>query len=396
MSQPQYEPVSKSIGLRLQELAHGLQVIRDSLQAIEEGRLYQFVPLYGQLRALLSERGQDPLLLSLADELDWELQVFRVPSAIQELEQIGLSDEDITFLLEGFPVTREQETDEQVPVSLNEFLESDIIKYEGRGYSPERIIRFFANKAGGAHYDTGFPKHFADMLSFRFGNQPALKNALKQVAEVILELGVQLLRSQMTCYIHAVLCLREESIKPQADILSLKRPQLERPNVFFGFDDEKNPTLGILSPEGITAQASVDAEIDWNEPHACTLSIEITKELSTRLAMSLGGEIVTSVEVPQILFVLSHPSLYDIYIGHTLTGNADDLEVGVATFLMVGETDESNLREKLAQWSARKFFRQPGRWVYFGEDGYGKSPAGEKDLKTVGDVPFKTLGELEG
>jgi len=395
MNQPQYEPVPKPIGLRLQELAQGLQVIHDSLQAIKEGKLYQFVPLYGQLRALLSKRGQDPLLLSLADEIGFELQVFRVPEASRELSHVGIDNEDTTFSLEGFPVTREQEIDEQVSVPLSDFLEEDLIGYKERGYSPERIIRFFANKAGGAHYDTGFPEHFADMLSFRFGDQPVLKKALKQVAEVILELGVLLLRSQMTCYIHAVLRLQEESIKPRTDILSLKRPELERPSVFFGFDDAQDPVLGILSPEGVTARASVETEVDWSQPHAFTLSIEITDGLSTHLAVSLDGKIITSVVVPQILFVLSHPTLYDIYVGHTVRDGNEDLGVGVATFLMIGETDESNLREKLAQWSARRYFVDSSECVYYGSDGYGVSPAGKKDLETVGEAYFTSLYELE-
>ena len=395
MGQSQYKPIPKSIGLQLQELAHGLQVIRDSLQAIEQGQLYQFVPLYGQLRALLTQKEDNPLLFTLADELEQNLQVFRAPSSRQKLEKLGLSDENISFLLEGFPVTLEQKTDEQVAVSLREFLESDIITYKEKGYSLDWVIRRLANKAGGAHYDTEFRKHLAEMLSFRFGNQPALKNALKQVAEVVLKLGVQLLQAQMTCYIHTVFYLRKESIEAGADVLAHVRPGSKIPSVFFGFDNELTPTLGILSPEGIAAEARIDTKIDWNEPQACTLSIELTEDLSTRLAVSLGGEVVASDTTSQILFILGHPSFCDIHVGHSIRNDTKNPAVGIATHLIIGETDEPNLRGKLALWSAQKFFGKSGRWVYYGENGYGKIPAGEGNMETVGQAPLKSLKEIK-
>ena len=68
MSSYKYQPIPKPLGFRIQELMQSLQVIRDSLGAVRQGRLHQIIPVYGQLRALLSEKskGNHPLLLDIA------------------------------------------------------------------------------------------------------------------------------------------------------------------------------------------------------------------------------------------------------------------------------------------------------------------------------------------
>jgi hypothetical protein len=72
----------KSLGYRIFELSQSLQAIRDSLGAIRQGKLYQFIPLYGQLRALLlKSRMNEPLLLSLAKSLSQELMIYCMDKA---------------------------------------------------------------------------------------------------------------------------------------------------------------------------------------------------------------------------------------------------------------------------------------------------------------------------
>lgn len=62
MTNNKYEPIPKFLGDRIQELLQALQVIRDSIEAVRQGKLHQIIPVYGQLRALLSEKskGNDP------------------------------------------------------------------------------------------------------------------------------------------------------------------------------------------------------------------------------------------------------------------------------------------------------------------------------------------------
>ena len=77
---PKAQTTTKTIGDRVIELTKALQVIRDSLNLIRQGKTYQIIPLCGQLRALLTDKSQSkknkPLLVDLAVLLQKRLSVF--------------------------------------------------------------------------------------------------------------------------------------------------------------------------------------------------------------------------------------------------------------------------------------------------------------------------------
>ncbi len=77
----QHQVISKPFGYRVQELIQSLLVVRDSLRGAREGQLRQLIPLYGQLRSLLTERakGTKPLLQEVAAVTGRSTDIYAMP-----------------------------------------------------------------------------------------------------------------------------------------------------------------------------------------------------------------------------------------------------------------------------------------------------------------------------
>ena len=260
-----HRPKPKPLGERIQELIQGLQVIRDSLEAVRQGKLHQIIPVYGQLRALLSEKrkGNHPLLLNIAKELRLALEFYCMPAADDLPDQLK---KNLVFHLSGFPVTLEQELPAQTLVSAEKFLNQKILIFNERPYLAKDIIAFFANKAGGAHYSPDLPEDFEQLLSFGLSGQPVLVNALLQMADVTYRLGVRLLKLQGDLEIHILIFVPNQEVKQPAYIIDNKYPDAPM-RVFCRVEPGIKLSFGVTSIQGITAVVAISRLIDWSRPH---------------------------------------------------------------------------------------------------------------------------------
>ena len=210
--------IPKPLTYRIQELIQSLQVVGDSVEAVQQRRLYQLIPLYGQLRALLCEKSKSnqPLLLTIAREIGMQLSLYCMPDVNDKNVPLGFK-EDLVLHLSGFPVSIEKELPGQHIVKLEDFLNRKILFFKGREhregkYSVGEIITFFANKAGGAHFSPDLPKDFAQLLSFGLFGQPVLVKALIQIAQITYHLGLKLLRSLAEFEIHLLAFIPQQEL----------------------------------------------------------------------------------------------------------------------------------------------------------------------------------------
>ena len=130
-----YQDIPKPLGYRIQELIQSLQVMNDSLEAVQQGRLYQLIPLYGQLRALLSEKSKhnQPLLLTIAEEISMQLNLYCM-SDVNDKDFPSEFKQDLVLHLSGFPASIEQELPGQHIIKLEDFLNRKILFFKGREY----------------------------------------------------------------------------------------------------------------------------------------------------------------------------------------------------------------------------------------------------------------------
>jgi len=187
--------VRKSRQQRLEELRQALVVIETGLQsALQTGEQAHFLPVVGQLRALLVASGQTPLLLDLARELGFPLEFYSIP--------LGALDNDEMAAILG--PSRIQWTGDSLgphpdppllsqKVTIEAWLASTQVVVGQQKISGEELLRMVANKLGGAHYDPTMPPELAAQAAFRLGGVPSMYLTLARLGEVVVHLGRALL-----------------------------------------------------------------------------------------------------------------------------------------------------------------------------------------------------------
>lgn len=392
MTNYKYEPIPKPLGDRIQELIQALQVIRDSLEAVRQGRLHQIIPVYGQLRALLSEKskGNDPLLLTIAAELGENLEFYCMPAAGELPDELK---KDLVLHLSGFPVGLEQELSSQIKVSTESFLNQQMLIYNGRPYLVKEVIAFFANKAGGAHYSPDLPKDFAELMSFGLSGQPVLVNALLQIAEVTFRLGVKLLKSQADFEIHTLLYLPHQELKQPAYIIDNVYPDSSM-RIFCRAEPGMKFSFGVTSIQGLGAIVGINRLIDWSVPHHFTLSLVIENDLSTKLAIALDGETVAKLSPPYPLFVASDLFQYESYQNRSHEDPQAGLDLAFIEMAMFGKKLPVKERAQMFLYFENQRMKEDLRCMYFTKGQYGFAPPGTNDMQMINSPVTSSVGKI--
>jgi hypothetical protein len=393
MTAYKYEPIPKLLGDRVQELLQALQVIRDSIEAVRRQRkLHQIIPVYGQLRALLSEKskGNHPLLLTIAKELGEPLTFYCMP------EPGNLPDDlkkNAIFHLSGFPVTLEQELPAQSLTTTEAFLDKQILIYNERPYSVTDIIAFFANKAGGAHYSPDLPKDFSELMSFGLSDQPVLVNALLQIAEVTYLLGVRLLKSQADFELHTLIYMPEQQLKQAAYILDHVHPET-RMRISFTVEPSMKVRFGVRDIQGLTAIVGSDRLFDWTRAHHFILILVIENDLSTKLSIIFDGEVVSKVVVPYPLFVASDAVQYQRYQNRSHEDPNAGLELAILELAMFERKLPPKQRAQMFLYFADQLTKEDKRCVYFRPGQYCYAPPGTNAPQMIGAPVMWSMSRL--
>lgn len=354
-------------------------MIGDSLEAVRLGKLHQIIPLYGQLRALLSEKskGNRPLLLDIAKEIGFGLEVYCMADVGELPEELR---EGLLLHLSGFPVTLEQELPSQSLVSVEGFLNQEILAYKERPYLAKDIITFFANKAGGAHYSPDLPQDFAQLLSFGLSRQPLLVNALLQMADMTYKLGVRLLKSQADFETHLLVFVPPQELTEAAYVFDNKYPDAHM-RVFCRIEPGMKVAFGVTGIQGTTAVVGINRLIDWSTPHHFAVSLTFEERLSTRLSIAMDGEQASSLNVPHPLFVVNDPLHYHSYQNRSYEDENAGLSLGFVEMAMVGRDLSPKEKARLILYFEEQLSRQDQHCVFFKRGQYGYAAPGTKDMQ---------------
>jgi len=397
-----YQGIPKPLGYRIQELIQSLQVMSDSLEAVQQGRLYQLIPLYGQLRALLSEKSKhnQPLLLTIAEEIGMQLNLYCMPD-VDDKDFPSEFKQDLFLHLSGFPASIEQELPGQHIIKLEDFLNRKILFFKGREYregkySIKEIITFFANKAGGAHFSSDLPKDFAQLLSFGLFGQPVLVRALIQIAEITYHLGLKLLRSQVEFEIHLLALIPQQDLSQTGYVFDNKYPNSPM-RVFFCLDPGMRPNFGVTGIQGLTSTVGINRIIDWKKPHSFVLTLAINDRLQTKLEIFVDGENFGEVTVPHPLFVINDPLNCMSYYNRSHDNDSAGLSIGFLEMIMFNKDLPLKEKVKLFLHFEELLEQKDLECRYFIKGQYGYSPPGTKDMQLINSpVSWSLLKLLEG
>lgn len=186
--------IKKTRQERLEELRQSLVVIRHGFEMVMKAEEFaHFLPVAGQLRALLvRSRTNHPLLLELADEVGFPLELYSIPLDFLEQREAILVPQSIQWTGDSV-----RATDEGPPfvqkVTMDEWLDSTQVIVYGKRITGKQLIQMIANKLGGSHFDRTMPNELREMTLFEIGGLPSQYMTLVRVADVVARLGEDLL-----------------------------------------------------------------------------------------------------------------------------------------------------------------------------------------------------------
>lgn len=392
-----YRELGKPFAVRTVELLQGLQLIADSIQKVREGEVRYLTVLSGQLRALVAERskGEVPLLLDVAEKFGKDLAIHCMPGVDdpafpQELRK------DLVLHVAGFPVSLERQFPAQRKMSLPEFLDEDLILFRGTNYSSRKIIEWYANKAGGAHYSSSIPEDFAALMSLNLMNMQPLANLLVQIGEATLAAGRQLLKSVVDFEIYALVVVPEQETDAVRDVNYLFDSQYEGSGmrISLSLNSRLMPSFFVSGLQGIWARVDCDRMLDWSEPRLLHATLLIEDDLTTTMELAVDGVRVGRGNVKVPLFVLSDPLDYDSYHNRAADGQPQRFSFAVGQVMMIGRELGPEERANMLLYVSAKRSEPDLRVICYSPEAFARAERGTKHLTMSGQTALKLAREL--
>lgn len=396
MSRP-YRELGKPFAIRIVELLQGLQLIADSLQKIREGELRYLMVLSGQLRSLVAERskGEVPLLLDVAEKFGTDLVIHCMPGVDDPTVPEELR-KDLVLHVAGFPVSLERQYPAQKRMRLPEFLDENLIVFRGTNYTSRKVIEWYANKAGGAHYSSSLPEDFAALMSLNLMNIQPLANLLVQIGEATLAAGRQLLKSVVDFEIYALVVVPAQEPGAVRDVNYLFDSQYEGSGmrISLSLNSRLMPSFFVSGLQGIWARVDCDRMVDWSEPRVLHATLLIEDDLSTTIQLALDGVRVGRSNVKVPLFVLSDPLDYDSYHNKAANGEPQRFAFAVAQVLMFGrELGPEEQANMLLHVSGKR--NDPDlKVISYSPESFARAERGTKHLTMSGQTSQKLARDL--
>lgn len=135
---------------RIQQLQNASDLLLEALEKVESGDYKYLVVLGSQLRALICTGGRNfkPLLFEISEELNMPIECF----GPQNIDPTSDLYKGLVFHIGGRLIGSEPFSPAQVKYFLKDWLNANILTVDGQSYTPNEVLRLFADKEA-SHYD---------------------------------------------------------------------------------------------------------------------------------------------------------------------------------------------------------------------------------------------------
>ncbi|MDD5083172.1 MAG: hypothetical protein PHU08_07370 [Dehalococcoidales bacterium] len=176
--------LTKSFYERREELKESLYRLSGALERYKKTREYAELGTVAiELRGLLLG---EALLLSLADEKGFPLEMFTIPV---DLKTLLYGEKNCSVWL-GDGVSLRNEKPWIHRITVKDWLGTTIVIIDNSRYSVERLLTEIVNNLGPAHYSKQqVSRGLVEMRQYKFAGKPSHFATLLNFADVLLELG---------------------------------------------------------------------------------------------------------------------------------------------------------------------------------------------------------------
>ena len=348
------------------ELLDAIQILRDGLISVENGRHYAAIPIGGQLRALLTERSKKnpPLLRQLSDTYHPDIRIFVTPFATSETTPLGDGEE---LRIPGTGATYSREGPAQKEISIPDLLNLVALQTTDGVYRVRDVIEHVANRAGGAHYALHVNDRIEnDMSNAVFGGIPFWVWAMRDIGKSVLHIAHHLLAELLIFQVSVGLVIRGLPMRASMDILRAKNPR-QMTAWTLSITAEQKLRLAVVDATGSVAAVASESPIEWSEPRYIAFSVHLSDDLSTVLKLFVDGECVGATIAPKPLYIYNDPNAYEIKIN----GGANPGAFGCYDIKMWKNTPIDDIVKEDASVYAAKALSDNGRCFFLPKNGRG-------------------------
>lgn len=388
---PTRSEVGKDFSLKVIETLEALQLLRDAINAVRDGKIYHLAVLSGQMRSLLIDKSKrsERRLLHVAEKLSIPLTVFCMNGV--DDPTFPLSEKPM-FWVSGFPISTERQLEAQKEMTLESVLGEPFILYQGVQYTPTTIIEWFANKAGGSHYSVSMPKHFVEMLTLRIGSLDPLRNMLLQLAEATLAAGLKFIRAAVQQEVHLLIGVPSRP-KSEVYLVDVAYPgSLMRFSLML--DNSGTPTVRLIGLDGALMTLVGNKFLASDRLSHLHLSITVNDELHTRAELYLNGDSLGWVEQGAPLFLESLSRNYDVFHNKAITGEPQDFSFALGELIVVDAKLSPSDRAQIMVYQEQKRNDPQTKLIVYETRSFARSAPGSGDLQMEGTVKRVSAQEI--
>ncbi len=369
------------------EFFHAIRIVGDARKLISEGRYYHITSIYGQLRALLTDktkehRKEPKPIFEIASLLGEDLNIYYLPDT---LEQKLPEQERLVLYVSSLPISLKKQTPNQKQISLEDYLNLDIVRYKDKRLKAGDIVNAMSNKYGGAHYDSKVPEYLAQLTSFGINGQHILDNLIIQIADLFLDIGLKLVRKltdfefYFTIYFDSLVDSKNENF-----IFDYTLPSTNCRISFYTFQSTLRVFLCDLV--GRSVNLEINEVVPCKELILVNISHGISDELQSRVTVSINGLKVLDTTIQEPLIMLNQVGSFQGYFNRSREQELQDFEFGIGEIVMFG-----NILEDIKKAELYLHFSETEteKLVYYDRQSYGHSSPGTTDLEMVGNVKLK-------
>lgn len=369
-----------------------LSVIRDSVELVRQGRAYHMAPLYGQLRALLTDRasGNDPLIPAIAKETGFDLNLFAMPGVDSSGWPAEVPEPEIHIDVGAPSLFRVAPG--QVEMTLADYLARKLALFSGHTYSAKKIIEDLANTSGGAHYSKDLKQQVAWFLQIGFGQQPAVVNGLLQVAEFTQALGTEMIRRLSGATLALDVVLLDKPDGSEAVIFDSVYPDSEmRLTVRLRRDNRiQTDLLGI---DGTRMLGLSDHSLPCPSRGVVVIRFEVEEDLSTRLETLLNGHLESVSKSRAPIFLVANRDA-DWYFNRSAEDENAGMHLGLVELALFGPEADALGHAQMAVYMMSSERMAKDSCVEYPIGTWGLSSTGNGDQELTGHGRFRKVSEL--
>ncbi|KAA5548416.1 hypothetical protein [Adhaeribacter rhizoryzae] len=376
--------IKKSNLDKFKEFFHAIRIIYDARKLINEGKYYHITTIYGQLRALITDKTKERSkelkpLFEIASLLGEELKIYYMPNTINEDLPPSLT-EGIMLHVSSLPISIEKQLSKQEEILLEDYLNIEIINFKGRSIKAFELINALSDKYGGSHYDTKVPDYLMELFYFGIGGQRVLDNLIIQIADLFLSIGLNLVKKLTDFEIY--LAIFPEEFTTQENYFLDYFLENENSRIII-YSHQGKLKLHFVDLIGRPVNLEVKKIINPKNLYLINISHRITFDLRSEIRLNLDGINLLDFSLNEPLLMHNEISSYQSYLNRSKEKEKQEFEFGLAEMMMYGKILDDLEKVKLLNYFSQKSHE---KLIWFNKNSFGYSPAGTSDIKMEGNV----------